>query len=69
MVYEGLAQRMDSESVSAREIAEAVGVPEKTVEKWLDGSVEIDTCEALVIQRKCFPNASLEELFAKTRSA
>ncbi len=66
MGYERLKQRMKDKSLSANDVAKAVGVSEEEVEGWIEGTEELKAGDALAIKSTCFPKDQMTELFAKS---
>lgn len=63
MLRKNLIKRMIDEDISRKDIADLLGLSEKTTKRKIDGDVDFKWLETLKIKNTYFKNDSYEELF------
>lgn len=62
-MFNNLLAEMARNKISKRDMAIHLGVSEKTIRNYIDGSTKISWLDTLKIKNTYFPNLSLEYLF------
>ena len=63
-MYRVLIGKMAENNISRKQIAEKMGVTEKSVGAWINGTVNINLLQAKQIRNIVAPEMSLDELFS-----
>jgi plasmid maintenance system antidote protein VapI len=62
-MFNNLLAEMARNKISKRDVAMHLGVSEKTLRNYIDGSTKISWLDTLKIKNNYFPHLSLEYLF------
>lgn len=63
VIYENVRVEMARKNITILEMANMIGIRRETLSRKLSGRSPILLKEALIIQRNCFPNISIQVLF------
>lgn len=63
-MYRVLIGKMAENNISRKQLAEKIGITEKSVGAWINGTVNINLIQAKQVRDIVAPGMSLDELFS-----
>ena len=63
-MYRVLIGKMAENNISRKQLAEKIGITEKSVGAWINGTVNINLIQAKQVRDIVAPEMSLDELFS-----